>query len=147
MKKYNSLLLVVMFLVFTQGIFWSCSHPGQKKSSAPVIINVQYKANLDSLYILDSTNHWKPSHKHINKVNRGGIIIWQRIKGDKFKFESVTPDDSARNPFDKIIKTGPKLEVSIKPATSLDTGTYYYTVHIIYKGHKKPFDPILQIHH
>ncbi len=148
MKQYNSLLLVVMFLVLAQGMFWSCNPSKKKDNSKTQKIFVRYAADSDLLYFRD-TRYGSDTlaHNHVRKVKAGITIIWQRIGNVKFEFDSVTPKDSARNPFDKIIQTGKKLEVTLKPASDLDTGTYYYTIYIIYNSDTLPFDPILQIHH
>lgn len=145
MKKYYSLLLVVMFLILAPGMFWSCK---KQAKTPPQIIFVEYDAVKDSLFLSNLENGpYVHSEKHVKEVSFGDLIFWKwHGSHNNLSFVSATPKDPNMDPFDKTIAVGNNLKIYIKSDTELDTGTYKYDLNITINGDTTSFDPTLQIH-
>ena len=147
MKKHYPILLVVMFLILAQGVFWSCKKKTELLSPSNKIF-VRYDAAKDSLFLRDSEkDKWVNSGKHLKEVKRGDTLEWHWYgPHNDLSFVSATPKDPTRNPFKSTIEVCKKLEISIKPASELDTGWYKYDLNININGNLRTFDPTLLIH-
>lgn len=140
MKKHYSLLLVVLFLILAQGVFWSC---GPAKNH-PQNIFVRYNIAMDSLYLSDSQNGPEtPAHNHIRQVAKGERVQWNwRGPHHNLEMETVTPKET--DPFSEVKKVGKHLVAQIK--SDIPNADYGYNIIIIINGDTTTFDPTLQIH-